>query len=422
MTVAPRRLWKWLAFGTLAALAALVMAGYFAAGIRVAVKSDSSLSDIRLPPGFRISVFADGLGGSALSTPGPNPGPRMMLLKDGVLYVTIPSQGKVVALFDSDRDGRAERRTTVVEGLRQPHGIDFAEERATEARPLATGSQGGWFYIAEETRVVKFRDADGDSVADPGSLQTVVDGLPGGGGHFTRTLKVRNSAGENASVEGGSGGLYISAGSSCNVCIESDPWRAAITRCNLDGTNCTPFARGLRNSVGFVFRPGSGKIYATENGRDWLGDDAPPDELNRIEAGKDYGWPICYGKGVHDTDFDKKLYEQDPCESRVRSLVDLQAHSAPLGLAFYDGAQFPAAYQGNLFVAFHGSWNRGQPTGYKMVRVNMTTLQVSDFATGWLQGSNVLGRPVDIVVDVDGGLLVSDDNAGKIYRIAYRAR
>jgi len=392
--VARRRLWKWVAFGALAALAALVMAGYMAASIRVAFKPGDSAPDIALPPGFRISVFADGLGGSALSTPGPNPGPRMMLLKDGVLYVTVPSQGKVVALFDADGDGRAERRATLIEGLRQPHGVDYAD---------------GWFYVAEETRVVRFRDNDSDSVADPGSLQVRVDGLPEGG-HFTRTLKVRN------------GSIYISAGASCNVCAETDPWRAAITRCNLDGSNCTPFARGLRNAVGFVFDPGTGQIYATDNGRDLLGEDLPPDELNLIEEGKNYGWPICYGKKSHDTEFDKNAYVRDPCADTAPSLVDLQAHSAPLGLAYYDGAQFPAGYRGNLFVAFHGSWNRGVPTGYKIVRVNLTTLNVSDFATGWLQGSNVLGRPVDIVVDVDGGLLVSDDNAGKIYRIWYRGR
>lgn len=391
--MAPKSLRKFVAFGVLGALAALVILGYFVAGIRIALKPGDSAPSISLPPGFRLSVFADGLGGSVLSTPGPNPGPRMMLLKENVLYVTIPSQGKVVALLDSDLDGRAERRTALIEGLRQPHGIDFAD---------------GWFYVAEETRVVRFRDDNHDSVADPGSLQVVVDGLPAGG-HFTRTVKIGHAS------------LYISVGSSCNVCHEADPWRAAITKCDLDGTNCSPFARGLRNAVGMVFDP-AGRLYATENGRDWLGDDLPPDEVNLIEEGKNYGWPICYGKRDHDGDFDKNVYVRDPCADTEPSLVDLPAHSAPLGLAYYDGAQFPPEYRGNLFIALHGSWNRGQPTGYKIVRVNLTTGNVNDFATGWLQGGNVIGRPVDIVVDQDGGLLVSDDNAGKIYRIAYRGR
>ncbi len=387
-----KRLWKWAALAALGALAALVMAGYLLAGIRISQASGDAIPDIRLPPGFRIALFAGGLGSGA-PAPGPNTGPRMMLLKDGVLYVTLPSQGKVVALFDADGDGRSERRATLIEGLRNPHGIDYA---------------GGWFYVAEETRVVRFRDSDGDSAADPGSLRVVVDGLPAGG-HFTRTVKVRN------------GSLYISAGSSCNVCEESDPWRAAITKCNQDGTNCTPFARGLRNAVGMVFDP-AGRLYATENGRDLLGDDLPPDEINLVGEGKNYGWPHCYGKRVHDTEFDKNVYFRDPCADTEPSLVDLQAHSAPLGLAFYDGRQFPESYRGNLFVAFHGSWNRAEPTGYKIVRVNLTTGNVSDFAVGWLQNGKVLGRPVDVIVDADGGLLVSDDNAGRIYRIAYVAR
>ncbi|MEM3086617.1 MAG: PQQ-dependent sugar dehydrogenase [Halobacteria archaeon] len=407
-----KRLRKFLALVALGALATLIIAGYLIAGIRVSVRPDAALSEIDLPRGFRISIFADNLGGAALSTPGPNPGPRLMLLKEGVLYVTVPSQGRVVALFDADRDGRSEGWTTLIEGLRKPHGIDH---------------DGGWFYVAEETRVIRFRTGANGSVADPATLQVLVDGLPEGG-HFTRTVKVRN------------GSLYVSAGSSCNVCSETDPWRAAITRCNTDGTNCAPFARGLRNSVGFVFHPQTGQIYATDNGRDWLGDDAPPDEINLVEEGKNYGWPLCYGKRVHDTEYDKSPSTQprftgqnasvegdsqrvrDPCADTEPSLVDLQAHSAPLGLAFYDGTMFPAAYRGNLFVAFHGSWNRGTPTGYKVVVVNLTTLQVSDFATGWLQGGAVLGRPVDVVVDVDGGLLVSDDNAGRIYRIWYRGR
>lgn len=165
-------------------------------------------------------------------------------------------------------------------------------------------------------------------------------------------------------------------------------------------------------------------MYATENGRDWLGDDLPPDEINLVEEGKDYGWPICYGKSIHDTDFDKNVYVRAPCSEpfETPALIDLQAHSAPLGLEFYYGDNFPAEYRGRLFVAFHGSWNRKVPTGYKIVSIDMNTSTVEDFATGWLAGSNVLGRPVDIVVAQDGSLFVSDDNAGKIYRIYYEGK
>lgn len=369
------------------------MLAVFTLGIRPAVKPPDSLRHIALPEGFAISVFADDLGGSPIAYPGPNPGPRMLLQRGDTVYATIPNQGRVVALPDLDRDGRADRAVDFIEGLNRPHGIDHAD---------------GWFYIAEETRVVRVRDADGDLAADPGSLQVLVDGLPSGG-HFTRTVKVRNSS------------LYLSVGSSCNVCVEDNPWRAAIHRCNVDGTNCTPYATGLRNAVGFVFHPETGEMLATENGRDLLGDDLPPDEINLIEEGKNYGWPICYGRNIHDTDFDKNVYIRNPCMEpfEAPSLIDLPAHSAPLGLAFYYGDSFPQEYRGDLFVAFHGSWNRKQPTGYKIVSIDMSDFTVKDFATGWLQGANVLGRPVDIIVADDGALLVSDDNAGKIYRVAY---
>ncbi|MCZ7381018.1 MAG: PQQ-dependent sugar dehydrogenase [Candidatus Methanoperedens sp.] len=247
-------------------------------------------------------------------------------------------------------------------------------------------------------------------LADRGTLEVLVDNLPTGG-HFTRTVKVHNNS------------LYLSIGSSCNVCYEQDERRAAISICALNGTGCRVFAKGLRNAVGFVFHPPTGKMYATENGRDYLGDDLPPDEINLIEDGKNYGWPICYGKNIHDTDFDKNVYVRSPCSEpfETPALIDLQAHSAPLSLAFYYGNSFPAEYMGNLFVAYHGSWNRKAPTGYKIVEINMTDFTVKDFATGWLSGNNVLGRPVDIIVANDGSLFVSDDNAGKIYRISYKS-
>ncbi len=360
-------------------------------GIKPAVKSDT-LDKIKLPPGFKIEVFADNLGGSPVSYPGTNPGPRMMLFKDNVLFVTITGQGRVVALPYKEGASKADETITFIDGLNNPHGIDYYD---------------GWFYIAEENRVIRVRSSGNGSVADRNSLEVLVNNLPTGG-HFTRTIKVHNNS------------LYISIGSSCNVCYEQDERRAAITKCNLNGTNCSVFGRGLRNAVGFVFHPVTGEMYATENGRDYLGEDLPPDEINLVEEGKDYGWPICYGKNIHDTDFDKNVYIRNPCEDKTPSLIDLQAHSAPLGLAFYYGNRFPKEYQGNLFVAYHGSWNRRVPTGYKIVSIDMNTSAVADFATGWLQGGNVLGRPVDIVVAKDGSLFVSDDNAGRIYRISYR--
>ncbi len=378
----------------LIALVAIISAAMLVQfGIKPSVKSDS-LDKINLPPGFRIDVFAGDLGGSSVSYPGPNPGPRMMLWKDNVLFVTITNQGRVVAL--PDRNGKADEAITFIDGLNNPHGIDFYD---------------GWFYIAEENRVIRVKANDSGLVADKGTLEVLVDNLPTGG-HFTRTVKIHNNS------------LYVSIGSSCNVCNEQDERRATLIRCNIDGTGCSVFAKGLRNAVGFVFHPLTGEMYATENGRDWLGDDLPPDEINLIEEGKNYGWPICYGRNIHDTDFDKNVYKRNPCMEpfEMPSLIDLQAHSAPLGLAFYYGNSFPGEYKGRLFVAYHGSWNRKVPTGYKIVSIDMNDFAVADFATGWLDGTNVLGRPVDIIVADDGSLFVSDDNAGKIYRIYYVGR
>lgn len=368
----------------------IVYIGISFLGIRPSV-STGNLDYISLPDGFKISVYADNLGSSPLSIPGPNPGPRLMLLKDGTLFVTVTNQGRVVALPDNNGDKRADDVIDFISGLNKPHGIDYHD---------------GWFYIAEEAGVIRVRDMNNDLVADAGTLEILINDLPAGG-HFTRTLKIHD------------GKLYLSIGSSCNVCHEEDERRAAILKCNLDGTNCGVFAKGLRNSVGIVIHPVTGKIYTTENGRDLLGDNLPPDEINLVREGGDYGWPICYGKNIHDSDFDTNVYIRDPCMDKEPSLVELQAHSAPLGLAIYDGGSFPREYRGDLFVAYHGSWNRVEPTGYKIVSIDLETLETGDFATGWLQGSSVSGRPVDIITGQDGSLLVSDDNAGKIYRIYY---
>jgi len=375
-------------------IAVLVLVFIAVSFLGIRPRTPSSLQDIRLPDGFVIEVFADNLGASPAAYPGPNTGPRMMEFIDGVLFVSIPAQGRVVALPDDNHDFKADRVVTVIDKLGNPHGLAY---------------YNSWLYIAEEERVVRVK-LDKDLKADMSTLEVLIGRIPNErlphGGHFTRTIKIFNNS------------LYLSVGSSCNVCFEKDERRAAISKCDLDGRNCRIFAKGLRNAVGFVFHPVTGEMYATENGRDLLGDDIPPDEINLIGEGKDYGWPICYGNRIHDTDFDKNVYVRNPCEYTEPSLIDLQAHSAPLGLAFYYGDNFPEEYHGDLFAAYHGSWNRGEPTGYKIVRI--TDGRVEDFATGWLkEDKTVIGRPVDIVIAEDGSMFVSDDNAGKVYRIYY---
>ncbi len=341
------------------AIVTILALAYFLAGIRPSVQSD--LNKIALPAGFVIEVFADDLGKSSVSYPGPNTGPRMMEFHNGVLYTSITSQGRVVALPDRNRDGKADEIVTVIEKLNKPHGLAFYQD---------------WLYIAEENRVIRIKI--NDLKADLSTLQVLIDDLPTGG-HFTRTIRTHNDA------------LYISIGSSCNVCIEQDQRRAAITKCDIEGRDCKVFAKGLRNAVGIAFHPRTGELWATDNGRDLLGDDLPPEEVNLVNEGKDYGWPICFGNKINDRDFDKNVYIRDPCADTEAPTIEMQAHSAPLGLAFYYGNNFPEEYRGNMFVAFHGSWNRGQPTGYKIIRIDVNSKSVRDFASGWLQGILFLG-------------------------------
>ncbi len=355
------------------------------------VKTDHPiLKNIRLPDGFEIGIFADDLGKS-LNYPGPNRAVRFMEFYKDVLFASIPSAGVIVALPDKNKDGKADEVVKVIENLNRPHGIAFKDD---------------YMYVANEDSIIKVKIND-NLKADISTKEYFID-LPSGG-HWTRTIRIKDN------------NLYVSIGSSCNVCIEDDERRAAILKCDLSG-NCNIFAKGIRNAVGFVLNPETSDIYATENSRDYLGDDLPPDEIDIIKEGKHYGWPICYGKNIHDTDFDKNTYIRNPCMEpfEMPSFIDIPAHSAPLGLAFNLGDNFPEEYKGGLFVAYHGSWNRKEKTGYKIVSIDINSKGISDFATGWLtEDGQVLGRPVDVIFDKEGIMYVSDDNAGVIYRVWY---
>jgi glucose/arabinose dehydrogenase len=337
---------------------------------------------VHLPPGFGVSVFADRLSD-----------PRMMALgPEGMLYVAERGRGRIVRLPDRDGDGVADGVEVVADQLRAPSSIAF--------------DANGAMYVGETTRVLRLSDADEQGVFH--QREVIVDGLPSGG-HSTRTVLL-SPDGEY---------LYVSVGSSCNVCVESDERRAAIVRYRPDGSEESLYARGLRNAVGITFRPGTGELWATNNGRDWLGDDQPPETVYRVREGDDAGWPRCHAGRIEDPDYGRP----GACEGVARPEVEMQAHSAPLGLAFYDGDQFPEAYRGDLFVALHGSWNRTVPTGYKVVRIPMQGAEAGpaqDFASGWLRedGSN-WGRPVDVIAGAEGSLFVSDDGGGAIYRIYY---
>ncbi|MHC4196723.1 MAG: PQQ-dependent sugar dehydrogenase [Planctomycetota bacterium] len=297
---------------------------------------------------FSISIFAQGLGK-----------PRVMAYDPGGnLVVSIPSEGKVVALPDRDGDGVADEVITVTQGLNLPHGLAFRclsdEERTlTEYNNAKTTCQ---LYIAETDQVVVY-DYDENNLKAVGGRK-ILD-LPDGEGHVTRTIMFMPFPNHNK--------ILASVGSTCNVCFEKDWRRATILVSGADGSNLRVFASGLRNSVFMAVHPVTEEIWATENGRDWLGDNLPPDEINVIEEGKDYGWPICYGGNIRDTDFDKRSYTRNPCREpqTTPSYIDIQAHSAPLGLAFIPKEGWPEEYWYDLLVAYHGSWNRSVPTGYK---------------------------------------------------------
>jgi len=359
----------------------------FLAALSARAQQPLDLSRLKAPEGFYITVFA-----------GVN-SPRMLAFSPGgVLLVSDFDNGKVIALPDPKHTGKAQRSVVLLSGLNGPHGLAFYE---------------GKLYVAENDKIRRYDwDEANLRVSNP---QRIAD-LPGPGGHATRTLLFHH------------GKMYVSVGSSCNACVEKDPRRAAVLEFNPDGSGQRIFATGLRNAVGMTVNPKTGTIWVTVNGRDWLGDDLPPEDIN--DLGKDggaFGWPYCYGDRVPDPNFTRP--GDNRCQSVLEPKVQMQAHSAPLGLAFYEGSMFPPEYRNNIFVAFHGSWNRSVPTGYKVVRVKLDDQGqpqggAEDFITGWLAPGETkkgrwMGRPVGIVFGDDGSMYLSDDAGGVVYRITW---
>ena len=336
------------------------------------------LGVVDLPPGFTIDTFAGDVPGARSLTVG----------EQGTVFVGSRGAGRVYALVDADRDGRAERTHVLAEGLNSPNGVAF---------------HGGDLYVAEIHRILRFADIERQLEAPP-EPEVVTADLPSEGHHGWRYIAF-----------GPDGDLYVAVGAPCNVCDREG--FAQIRRLDLESGEWRVHARGVRNSVGFDWHPETGVLWFTDNGRDWLGDNLPPDELNRApEPGLHFGFPYCHGGTVVDPDFG----EPGACDDPVPPAQPLGPHVAALGMAFYDGDRFPDRYRGSVFIAEHGSWNRSEKIGYRISRVPVAGGEAQGyetFASGWLAGGRVWGRPVDVQVMPDGALLVSDDKAGAVYRI-----
>ncbi|MDP2720861.1 MAG: PQQ-dependent sugar dehydrogenase [bacterium] len=336
---------------------------------------------LKITGNFKIGIFAKDLGAAR----------DLQVSPEGTLLVSLKNSGTIYALPDKDKDGKADQKIKVLEGLDKPHGLAF---------------HNGKLFVAELRRVSRYFWNEKSLSA---KFEKKLFDLPYNGGHSTRSIVVDRG-----------GKIFVSIGSSCNVCVEKDPWLTTVIVLDRDGSRPRVYATGLRNAVFMTIRSSTGQIWATEMGRDWLGDNLPPDEVNILKDGADYGWPYCYAGKTHDSDFDPQGKFKERCKKSTAPVYKIQAHSAPLGLTFIDSAQFPKSWQGDLLVSYHGSWNRSVPTGYKIVRLKVDGNKIpsgEDFITGFLQGSDALGRPVDLEFDKAGSLYISDDKIGVIYKV-----
>ncbi|MFZ2405377.1 MAG: PQQ-dependent sugar dehydrogenase [Methylobacter sp.] len=347
-------------------------------------KHQDILRQLHLPPGFTLSIFADNL-----------PNARSLALGDnGVVFVGTGSGDAVYAVQDSNSDGVADKSYVIASHLYMPNGVAFKD---------------GSLYVAEVNRIIRF-DRITQQLANPPKPVVVYDQFPSEQHHGWKYLRF-----------GPDNKLYTSIGAPCNICEPEQAIFSSLVRLNADGSAFEILARGIRSSVGFDWQPETGALFFTDNGRDYLGDDLPPDELNQwTTTGEHFGFPYCHGGDIPDSEFgaDKK------CHEFTAPVWKFMAHMAPLGLHFYRGKQFPAEFRNQLFVAEHGSWNRSEPQGYRVAMVKFNQgkpIAEQVFIDGWLRkDGTVLGRPVDVLEMPDGSLLISDDKLGVIYKIEYK--
>ena len=356
------------------------------AASEVSAASDAypELKKLNLPKGFTISVYSDKVESAR----------GMAVSPTGIVFVASPHGGKIMAVVDDNNDHVVDKVVTVVDGLDSPIGVT-----------LLNGS----LFVSEHTRVIRIDNIEKTYAKHP-KYKIVKDDFPKDKWHGEKIIKA-----------GPDGKLYIPIGSPCNVCNKEDEPYSKIYRMNPDGSDFEIYAKGIRNTVGFAWEPNTKEMWFTDNGRDLLGDNIPSCELNRVtKPGEHFGFPYCHSGILLDPEFGAGKN----CSDYVAPAANLGPHVAPLGLAFYQGTQFPEAYRNQLFVAEHGSWNRTQKIGYRVELITLVNNQVitdTPFIDGFLQGDEVLGRPVDVAFLPDGSMLVSDDFRGRLYRVTYQA-
>ena len=345
-----------------------------------------NLGQVQLPDGFEIEVFAR-----------VNNARAMVLTDNGTLFVSNRGGDKVYALKDTDGDWKADRRYVIASGMRMPNGIAFKD---------------GSLYVAEVSRLWRFNDIEANLDNPPDPVK-IYDDYPADGHHGWKYIAF-----------GPDGKLYVPVGAPCNICESKNEMYASITRMNPDGSDREVYVHGVRNTVGFTWHPETGEMWFTDNGRDWLGNDSPACELNRVsEKGQHFGYPYCHAGDVKDPEFGEK----HPCSDFVKPAQKLEPHVAPLGVKFCKSISFPSGYRNKIFIAEHGSWNRDAEVGHTGYKITMVTEQngvgvaYEDFATGFLnkETNTAWARPVDLIYAPDGSMLVSDDLAGTIFRITY---
>lgn len=342
------------------------------------------LSMLQLPPGFKVELYAIGLPNARSLARGAK----------GTIFVGTRTAGSVYALVDQDQDQRADQVYTIARGLRSPNGVAFKD---------------GALYVAEISRIWRFDNIEDNLSAVPKPV-LITDQLPDNGWHGWKFIAF-----------GPDGKLYVPIGAPCNVCESPDERFAAIHTLDVRSKALKLFASGVRNTVGFDWHPQTRNLWFTDNGRDGLGDNVPPDELNRApRPGYHFGFPYCHGRDLEDPEFGAE-YE---CKNFTPPAQELDAHAASLGMRFYTGAMFPEEYKNQIFIAEHGSWDRSTKIGYRVSLVRLQgnkAVSYETFASGWEVGEKAWGRPVDVLVMPDGALLVSDDLRGVVYRISYQA-